>query len=492
MRDVSKRSLGFAVLLLVGGGAVTGCSGSSGDLESLGSTSQDETAAPSREPPLPPLNPRAPLSQDEIDLAGRLLADQPDRLRMLEEPVSDAARPTPDGNYTVDVPGHDGRVVTRTTMGKWFGYRSIISAASRLANPENRVTLYAVLRSTTTLRDTPTVDAARMLSNDELDALIDKLVAVATQPGAIALKNPPPPPHACSSETGTGLGKDSTVNCQPQSTFIKDIAYTLKNDLSCVRDQGNRGTCAAFAITGAVETSWRVKHNGNFLNLSEQGLYARATHGWNNTDYGDGLDEVDTLQRMISHAYRFAWESSWDYNASPNRTDSGTSYTHSCDNYVEKCSNTTHQLPSSSGSWVDTTVSSSAVGVSSLVAIDLNPQKDHMALVTALLATKIPIILDVMADGALTHPDGNNYVDWYGAVPVGAHALMLVGTVTVGELKTYGAGAPPYPYNAMPDSYRIFIIRNSWGCDWADNGYALVSPQWMKARTYSMTAVIAN
>ena len=32
---------------------------------------------------------------------------------------------------------------------------------------------------------------------------------------------------------------------------------------------------------------------------------------------------------------------------------------------------------------------------------------------------------------------------------------------------------------------------NSWGCDWADNGYALVSPQWMRGVQAVLQGVVA-
>src|SRR5262249_16038441 len=128
-------------------------------------------------------------------------------------------------------------------------------------------------------------------------------------------------------------------SCKPTNLFAKH-RFPLKWRATCVKNQGHRGTCVSFGITGAVEAAIAQKHN-RWLNLSEERLYY-----WTKvpTAYGDPLSTAGTIGSMDSTAFTYPFEYQWDYNPSYSRTASGGVYSNSCVGYSgEHCSNTAHQ-----------------------------------------------------------------------------------------------------------------------------------------------------
>jgi hypothetical protein len=127
----------------------------------------------------------------------------------------------------------------------------------------------------------------------------------------------------------------------------------LKWTNTCVKQQGNRGTCDAFAITAAVESKAAAKY-GRWLNLSEQDLYKHDKFDWSLPDfsgvyYGDGYSSPVTLIGSLLTGYKFAWERQWNYNPSYQRSEPKQPQPHyerSCVNYTDVrvgCTDTSHQ-----------------------------------------------------------------------------------------------------------------------------------------------------
>ena len=159
-------------------------------------------------------------------------------------------------------------------------------------------------------------------------------------------------PGDCKDEEGAGFGGDMTPS--PGATanptgLLANNTWPLKPFTTCVRDQGNRGTCTAFGITAAVESAAAVKYQ-RWLNLSEQDLYMEQKLHWFPVPwdwYGDGYNAAySVLLQMLGGVHTFPFERDWDYNQSRSRQkdDQQRTYSDSCDGYNgEACSDTNHQ-----------------------------------------------------------------------------------------------------------------------------------------------------
>lgn len=119
--------------------------------------------------------------------------------------------------------------------------------------------------------------------------------------------------------------------------------WPLKAYTTRVKNQRTRGTCTSFGISAAIE-AYVWKYFGlPDKDLSEQELYAQGKGRWfpSANAYGDGLAGASTMEKM-----RLAWkqhlEPAWTYNGSSARIDWRDSYTMSCANYAQTCSDTNH------------------------------------------------------------------------------------------------------------------------------------------------------
>lgn len=159
--------------------------------------------------------------------------------------------------------------------------------------------------------------------------------------------------------------------------IISNFEYPLKHYATCIKEQGQRGTCTAFSTVGAMETVINAKYN-NFqngtpkyntlqnspfntlqdkasctnlsVNLSEQALYF---HGKAQIEKEfpdvDGYDANDYLNNFVTPptgtpAFILPFENSWDYNPSWYMTgDSQNNFSDACDHYSENCSISANQ-----------------------------------------------------------------------------------------------------------------------------------------------------
>ena len=96
-----------------------------------------------------------------------------------------------------------------------------------------------------------------------------------------------------------------------------------------------------------------------WVNLSEQWLYYKAKNEWFPSVWGDGLNTLSTVKRMMPYSYgtgtiypfTFPYEWGWIYNASIYRINNEAThqYSYSCTGYggepaaTSPCSDTTHQ-----------------------------------------------------------------------------------------------------------------------------------------------------
>src|SRR5690606_31286460 len=125
----------------------------------------------------------------------------------------------------------------------------------------------------------------------------------------------------------------------------------LKNFISPMKSQGNRGTCWAFTAIGAVESRERVQ-NANPVNLSEQFFVNKVKEDWDESEYTDGYNSVRALNLAVVEGQALPGEGGWTYNTSPNRPlipdGTAAAYANSCNPYgtgpnAGSCSDSSHQ-----------------------------------------------------------------------------------------------------------------------------------------------------
>ncbi len=309
-----------------------------------------------------------------------------------------------------------------------------------------------------------------------------------------AVYNPvPPPTGSCLGETGTGTKGDTDSIDPPvfEPTGLQAYAsWPLKGHDTCVRDQGNRGTCVAFAVAGATETLLNsVDHIA--VNLSEQALYGSYATYWAPALYGDGAEPTTMLTSIINSGYLIPYENVWDYNPSYDRNanDSTRVYTSSCVQYSEMCAETTAQaivhvcianlgcysgytMPPMTGVHAPTSYTTlwDPTNVTGSVWIGQIYSEAGLPLLLGLQDT--PSFDGVYFDGYVTYTPGEKNR--------GGHEIEIVGVVTNSQLPT---SAPP----GAGGGY--FIGKNSWGNGFGDQGYVYLPYAWVEAYGDSLIAV---
>ena len=197
------------------------------------------------------------------------------------------------------------------------------------------------------------------LQGASLDTILDATDLLTSQWRSILPLVPPPPiisAVSCSAEVGVNSmasSPEGEVNygdeTEPASTCRAPEAYGLyknfnflnKNAASCVKNQGNRGTCGVFAATSAVEELITV-NTGNHVNLSEEDFWENLTLNWTSPPqyFSDGYDAGLALSWALVNNYQFAYENQWDYNPSyfqpvgpPPPAPQPYEYVNTCENY---------------------------------------------------------------------------------------------------------------------------------------------------------------
>ncbi len=357
-------------------------------------------------------------------------------------------------------------------------------------------------------------------------------------------------PANCAGEEGAGYGGDMTAypgSGQDTGTpfssqgLMAQVNFPLKPFLPCVRNQGNRGSCVSFCVTGAAEVLTAKQFN-RFVNLSEQDLYKHMRLDWGpippNFQDDGYVSEIAILAQMVT-GYRFPFERDWDYNPSPARsTNDAGNFVNSCNNYSGgPCSDTNHQAQHNcysvetkvvtekvtevcefiegipvvgdifgaiGGEWVCETVKETIekvelvevcvyeanVGGTSGIRITgglpvYNAVVGHDAGLAAAkfwLNSGFPLSVGIGTPGSFMNADSTGFVRVASGKEEsdGGHCILAVGFVDNKDL----------PRGVSPGGGGGYlIIRNSWGSGWGDGGYAYLSYDWLKKWCRAMTVV---
>ncbi len=306
---------------------------------------------------------------------------------------------------------------------------------------------------------------------------------------------------SCAGDEGAGLGTDHTGDgsgCDVHSPLglFAGYQWPLKQYVTCVKDQGNRGTCGAFAIVASLETAVAVKYNRR-VNLSEQDLYGQVKNWWWPTYYGDGVNPDGVWQKMVEKNYVIPNESVWDYNPSYWRGDDAAKagYVHSCTNYSGACSDTAHQAalyctlsndllfcgyssPVNEGNHGFRTTGETEIW-------DSGDTTSSIHAIGALVAANKTVNIGMDVPPSFDNPDTNGYVHYVAkdGASRGGHLVTVVGYITNATL------AQTLPTAPAGAGGGYLIVKNSWGLCWSDGGFVYLPFSWASANVWSASVI---
>lgn len=209
--------------------------------------------------------------------------------------------------------------------------------------------------------------------------------------------------YGCKSFSASGSGLPSSVD------------WRQKGAVNPVRDQGQCGSCWAFATTANAESVWAIA-KGQLLDLSEEFLVDCASGiGYFNMGC-DGGQPDSAFKYMINNGQ--CYESSYPYKAGVTKT-AGT---------CQKCS---------------------AAPVSFSSCSDVKPN-DQVSLAAAV--SRQPVVVAIEADTRYFQSYSGGILDSAACNTNLDHAVEIVG---------YGS----------ENGKDYWIVRNSWSSSWGESGY---------------------
>jgi C1A family cysteine protease len=280
-------------------------------------------------------------------------------------PTDPSVVPTADGDYTIQVTDANGAVDTFETMGQGTILADLATSIQASTDPVQQVALYQSLYAQygalyNQVCATPGAVASSAcpnlvppsqltnpaaLGNASLSTIKGALQALGTQAVSIYKALPFPnvslgsPFASCSADIGASLKAtqvnygDQTGNAKcsgiPSSSgILANFSWPGKDNLTCVKSQGSRGTCHIFASTSAVEEIV-ARETGSHVNLSEEDFHEHEKLIWGPDYFHNGGSAYTDLNHASKNGYQFAYENQWDYNPSPHKVK----YEYSCENY---------------------------------------------------------------------------------------------------------------------------------------------------------------
>ncbi|MBX3143526.1 MAG: hypothetical protein KF813_07215 [Trueperaceae bacterium] len=285
-----------------------------------------------------------------------------------------------------------------------------------------------------------------------------------------------------------GIGTDRSASCASPTGYVAGFWFPLKEFISPVKDQANRGTCWAFTSIGAIESRERVQ-NDRSVNLSEQFLVHKVKVDWASSDYNDGYRSAGAVTGAANRGQTMMYETQWTYNPSHNRVGGGdvaAAYAGSCDPYGTgpnggSCSDTAHQSPRVCAhgavkvcGFVNFGYSG---GIPSTGALQVWGHGERFDL------ARLRLLLDqghVLMAGFFVHAGffeaergvvtdfSRTYRDEQGNLvggSAGGHEALIVGFIPNSALRRPGGPTPNIPGGGY------FILQNSWGCGAGDGGF---------------------
>ena len=258
-----------------------------------------------------------------------------------------------------------------------------------------------------------------------------------------------------SSAESLGIGENSLITTFPDSTSV--------------RNQWERGTCVSFALNAAIEVL-ELRNGEEAPNLSEQDSYFMAkkiTNTWDDA----GLVPEETIRMLTEYGIEFVQEKSWPYNP----------YQEDCEYYSQiypgfYCSETEAQGGGDENKDRDPNAELSA-GIRIRESHQLYASINR---VRQALFRGYPVVLSLNANADFVIADRKNgVVSWVLKVPgcgesACGHAVLAIG----------------YQDDSSIQGGGYLIVKNSWGENWGDKGYAYLTYEWLENSILDAQAIV--
>ena len=354
------------------------------------------------------------------------------------DPTDPDLRQSGDGNYLLTVADADGNPTDVVTQGPRDERAVRAETIRRFPTKENQLAIYAPRYAFFKANTDSSFPSPAQLADSSAAEIAEWNFEAASALHIAEDKSPLPGeevsesyPARCSLEIGAGDGTDGAGYCRHAGGGLWNTAtWPLKYYDTCTKNQGNRGTCVAFAITAGRELRLALKYD-RWVNLSEQYLYGLAKLILRPATYGDGLPAAVILRQLFDTGYRQPFEETWDYNPSYSRTDDSKAkkYTESCTGYASDqaafCSDTAYQgqiicmQPGASTTCAAQLAPPNGITVRSIEQpAELWDATDPVAsltnLIWALRIEQVPVLLSIPVLRPFLRPDADGYVRFVG------------------------------------------------------------------------------
>jgi hypothetical protein len=328
-----------------------------------------------------------------------------------------------------------------------------------------------------------------------------------------------PGPVACNEELGTsftpgvnGSAFGDMVNSSGFSPsangLVANFNFPAKNMLTCIRNQGQRGTCHIFAAISAIEEII-ARDTGVYANLSEQDFMENEKLVWSPEFFNDAGSSGRDLEDAENNGYRFAFEKTWDYNPSLSQPrPPAYEFIGSCLQYPlanePGCSAT---APQANGFCVPgpfficglspfqnpNPSPYSSAGVSYI----WNPSNPDLSVdyIFLSLAFNSAVVLGFNETQAFQNAaNGNGFIQYTPGNPLfqfildptlGGHYVHIVGYVSNEDIAANSNTASTTPASGAG----YFIVKNSWGANVGDAGYLYMPVDYLKANAFELAVI---
>ena len=232
-------------------------------------------------------------------------------------------------------------------------------------------------------------------------------------------------PQEFHNEVGGGCFQSSNVmyhngckSFKPSSSLLKNLPYSVdwrdENAVTHVKNQGKCGSCWSFSATGAMEGAWAIA-TGDLVSLSEQQLLDCSKNYGNNACNGGIMAEA--FQYAINNG--MCSETDDPYEASSGTCDTNCNH----EVHITDCYNV------SPNNQIELQAAVAQGPVSVAIEADTS-------------------IFQFYADGVLKNENCGVALD---------HGVLIVG------------------YGEENNGDMYWLVKNSWGQDWGDNGYVKIA-----------------
>lgn len=421
---------------------------------------------------------------------------------------------------TVDTAGGPKQV---TLMGNLFGRSVLATHARTFATRENQAKLYTELYpdlewalkqldNTPAQFNLPKPDQIAGLNAAELLELNGRLGNVARE-YTFGIANLRYLLDPISAEVGTADQLDRTQKgaCKPPAAggIYQNFDWPLKTQTTSVKDQGQRGTCWGFATIAALEAEI-ARRDHKLVNLSEQAYVGHRFLDWAFRAYGEGGDPIYIAQKASAANYVFPYEKGWQYNKSNSRAanDTTQTYSNSCLGYsVGVCSDTNYQGYALSVPYLNKTTGKTGTylirslpNIGSPSGYRMHTPSDFWdqsnldrSMVILLLRSVLGHSTTLTLDMRYVAPDANGFAPnkTMKKLPNGNpdweldHVMTVTGFISSQNIRKV------LPNQPVADDYGYFIVKNSWGDCWGDQGYVYLPWSWIKTFTGQASTGIA-